>query len=115
MTLSPHLGHVEVSHQDDGGEEEGCGDDQQKDIAEVEKLLVLGGSPGPGPQGHHTRTSHHRHDGWLSLLFVKIQTLKGKSLNILHNMAAGRSWSWLGPTQTLPVETGRGNRVQVAR
>ena len=71
MTLSPHLGHVEVSHQDDGGEEEGCGDDQQKDIAEVEKLLVLGGAPGPGPQGHHTRTSHHRHDGWLWLLFVK--------------------------------------------
>ena len=32
----------------------------------------------------------------------------------LHNMAAGRSWSGLGPTQTLPVETGRGSRVQVA-
>ena len=46
---------------------------------------------------------------------LKNQTLKGKSLNILHNMAAGRSCSWLGPTQTLPVETGRGNRVQVVR
>ena len=53
------------THQDDGREEKACGDDQQKDIAEVEKLLVLGGPPGPGPQGHHTRTSHQRHDGRL--------------------------------------------------
>ena len=33
----------------------------------------------------------------------------------LHNMAAGRSWSGLGPTQTLPVEAGLSTRVQVAR
>ena len=67
--MSPHLGHVVETHQDDGGEEEACGDDQQKDIAEVEKLLVLGGPRCPGPQGHHTRTSHHRHVGMVVLTF----------------------------------------------
>ena len=45
--MFPHLGHVVETHQDDGGEEEACGDDQQKDIAEVQKLLVLAGPPGP--------------------------------------------------------------------
>ena len=66
------------THQDDGGEEKACGDDQQKDIAEVEKLLVLGGPPGPGPQGHHTGTSHQRHDGRLWLLFVKNSSSESK-------------------------------------
>ena len=58
-----YLGHVVETHQDDGGEEKACGDDQQKHIAEVEELLVLGRPPGPSPQGHHTGTSHQRHDG----------------------------------------------------
>ena len=99
------------THQDDGGEEEAGGDDQQKDIAEVEKLLVLGGPPGPCPQGHHTRTSHHRHDGWLSLLLVRNSNSERKIVNVLHNMAAGsvraRAWSQLQvPPKLLPVETG---------
>ena len=60
-----YLGHVVETHQDHGSEEKACGDDQEEDVAEVEKLLVFCGPPGPGPQGHHTRTSHQRHNGRL--------------------------------------------------
>ena len=36
------LGDVVELHEDDGREDEDCGGDEQKDVAQVQKLLVLG-------------------------------------------------------------------------
>ena len=64
----PHLRHVVETHQDGGREQEASGDDEEKHVAEIEKSLVLGGSPVPRSQGHHTGASNHLHVGGLSIL-----------------------------------------------
>ena len=64
----PDLRHVVETHQDSGGEQEAGGGDEEKHVAEIEESLVLGGSLGPGFQGHHTGASNHLHVGGLSRL-----------------------------------------------
>ena len=76
LVTCPDLRHVVETHQDGGGEQEAGGGDEEKHVAEIEKSLVLGGSPVPRSQGHHTGASDHRHVGGLSLLFVNTVTLK---------------------------------------
>ena len=67
LVTCPDLRHVVETHQDGGGEQEAGGGDEEKHVAEIEKSLVLGGSLGPGFQGHRTGASNHLHVGGLSI------------------------------------------------